>query len=357
MSNLRLSIESLMQRFEPPRADLEGIVRRQRVAARRRRVGTVFIASVVAAAGISLAVVALQGSSTVRTPLASSPPLERAKIAFIKKTEAPLEGLFVALTDGSELRRLSPPNLGASGPAWSPDGSRVAFAGVSLDAPGKGAAIFLVNGDGSHLERITDYAENREPAWSPDGRMIAFSGARSRVLSVFVVNVDGTGLRGLTDGHIDTHPSWSPDGTAILFSREEGPGPGMVGWRLYSIGTSGGDLTPLGFGLGASWSPDGKSVIFLAGQGGLFVMRSDGTDVRQLRDCGQECLGYAGANWSPDGRFIIAWDQGSVVEGGSDIYVLSSDGSQLRRLFAGPSYDCCASLQPEASAGAPTAGA
>jgi hypothetical protein len=62
------------------------------------------------------------------------------------------------------------------------------------------------------------------PTWSPDGSRIAFTGLSAGVSNLFVVNVDGTGLRRLTDGRAAAlHPSWSPDGKSIAYVTDIGP--------------------------------------------------------------------------------------------------------------------------------------
>jgi TolB protein len=272
------------------------------------------------------------------------------QIAFLTKIEPPHIALIVSLLDGSERHRLSPSDLDVSSVMWSPNGSMIVFAAGSTQAPGSGGAIFLVMADGSRLTRLTAFAGNSEPAWSPDGRQVAFAGPRSGGESIFVVNADGTGLREVTHNRVDVHPSWSPDGQAILFSRQESSSPGVVGWAIYSVDLKSGDLTRRGSGFAASWSPNGEDVLYIAGQGALFLMRADGTHARLLPSCGYGCLGYAGATWSPDGTFILAWDRGSVAEGGSDIFGVSANGV-LRRVFGGPEFECCASLQAAVALG------
>ena len=136
-------------------------------------------------------------------------------------------------------------------PAWSPDGGKIAFAGVRPEtyqdsitgAPVEGAQweIASVNPDGSGEQilsagtRGTDRAnfleEDRAPAWSPDGSMIVFM-SQAQVPSccgpwqLWAVGRDGVGITNLTNDDTvnDLFPSWSPDGTQIVFSRTDGLG-------------------------------------------------------------------------------------------------------------------------------------
>jgi len=83
-------------------------------------------------------------------------------------------------------------------PAWSPEGSRLAF----VSNRDFNSEIYIANGDGSAQTRLTsDPAPDRGPAWSPDGSRIAFQSFREGQSEVYVVNVDGSGLTRLT-GHL-----------------------------------------------------------------------------------------------------------------------------------------------------------
>src|SRR5438093_11919803 len=88
---------------------------------------------------------------------------------------------------------------------------------------------------------------NVQPAWSPDGSKIAFArtGA-SNLYEIFTMNSDGTNQLQLThDGVIDAEPSWSPDGTKILFtSNQDDSNPSRFDIHVMnSDGTSGTRLT------------------------------------------------------------------------------------------------------------------
>ena len=106
-------------------------------------------------------------------------------------------GLFVMNADGSDARRVAP-KATSGGPAWYPDGRRIAFrmydGQIGSGFPGN-SDLFVVNADGSGLRRLTHQAENvRWFAWSPDGRTIAY--LRNR--EVYIVKADGSGERRLT---------------------------------------------------------------------------------------------------------------------------------------------------------------
>jgi Tol biopolymer transport system component len=152
--------------------------------------------------------------------------------------------LFVVDADGTGMLRLNPPGLTALGSNfdgafgfdsccgpnadWSPDGSRVAFGARWKDVTGRGIqfAVYLVEADGSGLERITPLgigAGRNHVRWSPDGQEIAFATRLGGIHhpEVWVVRPDGGGLKELTKPvHLDLSvgPVWSPDSSQLVFS-------------------------------------------------------------------------------------------------------------------------------------------
>ncbi len=106
--------------------------------------------------------------------------------------------------------------LGAgTDPAWSPDGSRLAFARRT----GGHLHLFVANADGTGATQITDGTEDdRQPTWSPDGRAIAFCSMHPNdagwvQANLFAVHPDGSGLTQLTEGdRLACRPDWARDG-------------------------------------------------------------------------------------------------------------------------------------------------
>jgi len=113
----------------------------------------------------------------------------------------------------------------AAEPAWSPDGEWIAFTSAR-DEHGAtcfhecypSGELYLARADGSGIRRLThNEADDRSPAWSPDGSEIAFvsdrSGRRTHENEIWVIGRDGSGLRRLTANSVwDLDPAWSPAG-------------------------------------------------------------------------------------------------------------------------------------------------
>jgi Tol biopolymer transport system component len=133
-------------------------------------------------------------------------------IAFASSpTEVGKRDIYVMRTNGSHIRRLA--SVGhaegeLAGPAWSPDGQKIAFAaGPRLPR----SDIYVMNADGAGVRRLTRDSFSADPDWSPDGKKLVFdSGA-----GIDVMNADGRGrrtlIKDLGGGNFGS-PAWSPDG-------------------------------------------------------------------------------------------------------------------------------------------------
>jgi uncharacterized protein YjdB len=115
----------------------------------------------------------------------------------------------------AQFTKLSADTASASDPAFSPDGSRLAF--VSLRDGN--AEIYVMNADGSGSTRVTnDPLTDGRPSFTPDGQTIVFHSSRTAgKQQIWSVNVDGTGLTQLTRDSANASPTVSPDGQTIAY--------------------------------------------------------------------------------------------------------------------------------------------
>jgi Tol biopolymer transport system component len=225
-----------------------------------------------------------------------------------------------ALTSNATLNRVSNEGTG------SPD--RLLYRPASKLAYDYGE-IYTMNFNGSSLAALTDTGRNSGPAWSPDGTKIAFESYRDGNWEIYLMNADGSGLTRLTNNSsYDLNPSWSPGGDKIIFDSErDGDG------EIYVMNADGSSVTQLTNNTAGDanpdFSPDGTKVVFVSyrtGTAHIFVMNADGSS--QVNLTASAGGGYEPA-WSPDGA-KIAFSTSRV--GGPEIFVMNADGSNPIRL-------------------------
>ena len=170
------------------------------------------------------------------------------KIAYFESGGSSLNHIFIIdAVPGSTPRQLTHGDLEES-PAWSPDGTRIAF----ISRSSAGWSIHIINADGTGEVSVTPSAASYEtPTWSPDGTKLAFAKFVGLTTEIFTINVDGSGETRLTNNTwTDRNPSWANDGTQILFES----------WRettqIWSICIDGSRYTQLTFPPRNSRSPD-----------------------------------------------------------------------------------------------------
>lgn len=268
------------------------------------------------------------------------PPTDGGQIAFVSDRDGNRE-VYVMNADGSGLANLTNHQADDNWPTMSPDGSQVAFisnrddprrATCSLDLSCN-AEIYVLRTDGSSLNRLTDTAgQEMFPAWSPEGSQIAFM----RAYDMFVMDVDGSNQINLTgDSAGNLYPSWLPDGQRIIFlSLRDG------GFQFYSVKTDGSGLTMLDSGLPPSEHLPGRFGIYLFEDGEIWI--GGGGSMEAIRDSGM-ALGEC-PTWSPDGTQIAFH---SSRDGNKEIYVMNADGSGLTRLTDNAASDLRPAWSPD----------
>jgi Tol biopolymer transport system component len=231
--------------------------------------------------------------------------------------------ISVVNADGSGLTKLTDGTSYDVFPSWSPDGSQIAFVS-DRDGRQPGSEshqdVYVMNADGSNVRRLTD-ARGRDicPAWSPDGSTIAFVSDREQVgqTITYLMNPDGSNQRRLRAGGSGC-AKWSPDGSRLLFGYSE-PG----GSRIATIRPDGTGETLIASGQvgGPVWSPDSTQIAFDR-HDGIVLVDADGSNDRFLT------VGSF-PDWSPDGERIAYT---SYLSGQGQIHSIRQDGMHNVRL-------------------------
>ena len=224
--------------------------------------------------------------------------------------------IAVMRADGSERRQVfARQGFSAFSSSWSPAGDVIAFGvGRYFRVPGHPTAqVAIVNADGSNLRFIADDASNNGfPSWSPDGTRIVYK--QDAHLVIYSV-ADGKVTNLTQPGpQYDNFPSWSSKDVIAFTSNRDGD------FDIYTIKPDGTNLRRLTKSPGVDghsiWSPDGEWIMFSSARmgfkderplleripqpyGELFVMRADGTGLRQLTDNQWEDATPA---WMPEQR-------------------------------------------------------
>jgi TolB protein len=246
--------------------------------------------------------------------------------------------------------------------AYSPNGEQLAFTDddrnlVLMNGDGTGIRKVLDSGGKVIVS----------PTWSPDGRYIAFAigGFFERPVvpaQLALIRPDGSGLRMLTEGKASSgFASWSPDGKRLVYRVM---GDGQQGLRILTLDdgkvatlTNEYDTFPV-------WSPRGDRIAFCSFRDGdydIYTMRPDGSDVRKLTNShGND----AHPIWSPDGNWIVFSssrkgfkDEAMLNEWGpqpyGDLYVMRADGSDVRQLTDNQFEEATGAWRPEPARTAP----
>ena len=186
-------------------------------------------------------------------------------------------------------------------PAWSPDGSRVAY----MSFRGKRAGIYVQTLATGEVQKVSDFPGlNSAPSFSPDGRKLVLTLSRDGNPELYVANLRTGQLDRMTNHFaIDTEASWSPDGRSILFTSSRGGKP-----QLYMMNVSDKTVKRVTFdgdyNSNGAFTPDGESIVFVHRTNERFHIARMNLKTREIRILTETDLDES-PSVAPNGTMLI----------------------------------------------------
>ncbi len=272
-----------------------------------------------------------QWANEVVRHLAGEEGFFNSRIAFASVTGPGRKDLFVMDFDGANLQRLT--NNGSQNilPAWSPDGSKIAFTSFIRGNPD----LYMVSSAGGRPKRISDRAGvNMGAAWSPDGAKIAATLSQDGAPQIYLLGTEGSIVKKLTDTSgpfINSSPAWSPDGSQLAFVSNRHGSPQI--WTLPSGGGNATKLTRLGnYNQEPAWCPRcAQPTIAFTGRDeqahfDCFLIRVGSGELIRLTEAqGQN----QHPSWAPNGRALV------VASSRGGLWITTADGKTQKQIYKG----------------------
>jgi Tol biopolymer transport system component/predicted Ser/Thr protein kinase len=259
------------------------------------------------------------------------------QIAF--RSERQGGGIFVMGATGESVKRITDTGYN---PAWSPDGKSLVYAEESFPDPlNRGPFSQLWAVDVASAEaRLIKVVDAVQPSWSPSGHRIAFWGVpQGGQRDIWTVPAEGGEATRVTDDDaVDWNPVWSPDGRHLYFLSDRGGSMNL--WRVPIDEISGkvlGDpeavTTPSAYAAYLTISPTGRHIAYASAVGTENIQRLDFDASKELvvgppTPVTRGSQRYGPPDPSPDGEWLACSSTGKQM----DIFLMRTDGTGVRQL-------------------------
>lgn len=333
--------------ISPPSAQMPELIGKRGWPGTRRVLG--IAAAIAGFALLTLILVAIfRGFEDNDAPaLGGSEENHPPQLAVTMQTD-PVNGnpeIYLVSLDGSEPVNLTNNPANDTFPAWSPDGTRLAF----VSDRGGTDALYIMDADGSNLAELYGPSEAddlylRNPVWSPDGDSIALlqfdrgdvpGGSGSRAVVVDVENGERYLIRLVEDyaaPGFDERPAWSPDSRWLIFEAFSDDDSQLFVADIDAPPSDrrGLQITDRISGNAAGWSKSDEIAITDGSEVKIVDFDSNTSSFVETRQISTEAAGSAGnPSWSPDGS-LIAVTAGDF--GGQSVWIVNVDDSTLSEI-------------------------